>query len=462
VTEDQFRIEHDTMGEVRVPASARWAAQTQRAVENFPVSGVTLERSLIAALARIKGAAAQANADLGVVEPDVAEAIATAAAEVAAGDHDDHFPVDVFQTGSGTSSNMNANEVIAHLASERLGRPVHPNDHVNASQSSNDVFPSAIHVAAAEQVSGTLLPALEYLTVALRSKAQEFATVVKSGRTHLMDATPVTLGQEFGGYAAQVAGAAHLIRNTISAVGELPLGGTAVGTGLNCPPDFAPAVITRLAHDLELPLSEAPDHFAAQGARDALVALSGGLRTLAVALVKIGNDVRWMASGPRTGLAEIRLPDLQPGSSIMPGKVNPVLAEAMTQVAAQVIGNDATVAFAGSQGNFELNVYLPVIARNLLESIRLLANVTRLFADRCVAGIEADVDRCRAYAESSPSLGTSLNPYIGYEAAAEVVKESVKTGRSVRDIVLARGLLDEAELDRALDVLGMTEGGVRK
>jgi fumarate hydratase class II len=462
VTDDQFRIEHDTMGEVRVPASARWAAQTQRAVENFPVSGVTLERSLIAALARIKGAAAQANADLGVVEPDVAEAIAAKAAEVAAGEHDDHFPVDVFQTGSGTSSNMNANEVIAQLAGERLGRPVHPNDHVNASQSSNDVFPSAIHVAAAEQVTRVLLPALEYLTVALRSKAQEFATVVKSGRTHLMDATPVTLGQEFGGYAAQVAGAAHLIRTTASAVGELPLGGTAVGTGLNCPPGFAPAVITRLAHDLELPLSEAPDHFAAQGARDALVALSGSLRTLAVALVKIGNDIRWMASGPRTGLAEIRLPDLQPGSSIMPGKVNPVLAEAMTQVAAQVIGNDATVAFAGSQGNFELNVYLPVIARNLLESIRLLANVTRLFADRCVAGIEADVDRCRAYAESSPSLGTSLNPYIGYEAATEVVKESVKTGRSVRDIVLDRGLLDEAELDRALDVLGMTEGGVRK
>jgi fumarate hydratase class II len=462
VTDDQFRIEHDTMGEVRVPASARWAAQTQRAVENFPVSGVTLERSLIAALARVKGAAARANAELGVVEPDVADAIASAAAEVAAGEHDDHFPVDVFQTGSGTSSNMNANEVIAQLATERLGRPVHPNDHVNASQSSNDVFPSAIHVAAADQVGGTLLPALEYLAVALRSKAQEFATVVKSGRTHLMDATPVTLGQEFGGYAAQVTGAADLIRTTAAAVGELPLGGTAVGTGLNCPPGFAPAVITRLAHDLELPLSEASDHFAAQGARDALVALSGSLRTLAVALVKIGNDIRWMASGPRTGLAEIRLPDLQPGSSIMPGKVNPVLAEAMTQVAAQVIGNDATVAFAGSQGNFELNVYLPVIARNLLESIRLLANVTRLFADRCVAGIEADVDRCRAYAESSPSLGTSLNPYIGYEAAAEVVKESVKTGRSVRDIVLARGLLDEAELDRALDVLGMTEGGVRK
>ena len=460
--DDEFRIEHDTMGEVRVPASARWAAQTHRAVENFPVSGVRLERSLIAALARVKGAAAQANAELGVIEPDVGEAIASAAAEVAAGHHDDHFPLDVFQTGSGTSSNMNANEVIAQLATERLGRPVHPNDQVNASQSSNDVFPSAIHVAALTQVHAALLPSLEYLGAALVSKSQEFATVVKSGRTHLMDATPVTLGQEFGGYAAQVGHAADAIRATLSAVGELPIGGTAVGTGLNCPPGFAQGVVTRLAQDLELPLSEAADHFAAHGARDGLVSLSGALRTLAVALVKIGNDIRWMGSGPRTGLAEIRLPDLQPGSSIMPGKVNPVMAEAMTQVAAQVIGNDAAVAFAGSQGNFELNVYLPVIARNLLESVRLLANVTRLFADRCVAGIDADIDRCRAYAESSPSLGTSLNPYIGYEAAAEIVKESVKTGRSVREIVLERGLLAEDELDRALDVLGMTQGGVRK
>jgi len=458
----EFRLEHDTMGEVRVPAAARWGAQTQRAVENFPVSGVVLERSLISALARIKGAAARANADLGVVDADVAGAVEAAAAEVVAGDHDDQFPIDVFQTGSGTSSNMNANEVIARLAGERLGRPVHPNDEVNASQSSNDVFPSAIHVAAATQVDSALLPALEYLRSALRAKAQELADVVKSGRTHLMDATPVTLGQEFGGYATQVDNAAEAIRGTLPAVGELPLGGTAVGTGLNCPPGFASAVVARLARDLELPLTEAPDHFAAQGARDALVSLSGALRTLAVALVKIGNDIRWMASGPRTGLAEIRLPDLQPGSSIMPGKVNPVLVEAMTQVSAQVVGNDATIAFAGSQGNFELNVYLPVIARNLLESIRLLANVTRLFADRCVAGIEADVERCLAYAESSPSLGTSLTPHIGYERAAEIVKESVKTGRSVREIVVEQGLLGDEEVDRALDVLGMAEGGVRR
>jgi fumarate hydratase, class II len=462
VATDEFRIEHDTMGEVRVPVDALWGPQTQRAVENFPISGVRLERSLIAALARIKGAAARVNADLGVIDPDVAEAVAAAAAEVAEGRHDDQFPLDVYQTGSGTSSNMNANEVIARLASDRLGRPVHANDDVNASQSSNDVFPSAIHVAAAEQVTRVLVPALEYLIVALRAKAREFATVVKSGRTHLMDATPVTLGQEFGGYAAQVANATDGLRVALPAVGELPLGGTAVGTGLNAPPGFADAVIIRLARELELPLTEAADHFAAQGARDALVALSGGLRTLAVALIKIGNDIRWMGSGPRTGLAEIRLPDLQPGSSIMPGKVNPVMVEAMTQVAAQVIGYDAALAFAGSQGNFELNVYLPVIARNLLESIRLLANVTRLFADRAVAGIEADEERCRTYAESSPSLGTSLNPYIGYEATAEVVKESIATGRSVREIVLERGLLGEEELDRALDVLGMTQGGVRR
>jgi fumarate hydratase, class II len=462
VATDEFRIEHDTMGEVRVPAAARWGTQTQRAVENFPISGVRLERSLIAALARIKEAAARANADLGVIDADVAEAVVAAAGEVAGGAHDDQFPVDVFQTGSGTSSNMNANEVIAHLASGRLGRPVHPNDDVNASQSSNDVFPSAVHLAAAAEVTGTLLPALEYLVLALRAKARELATVVKSGRTHLMDATPVTLGQEFGGYATQVERAAEALRGALPVVGELPLGGTAVGTGLNAPPGFARAVVDRLAREQGLPLTEAADHFAAHGARDALVGLSGGLRTLAVALVKVGNDVRWMGSGPRTGLAEIRLPDLQPGSSIMPGKVNPVMVEAMTQVAAQVIGNDAAVAFAGSQGNFELNVYLPVMARNLLESIRLLAAVTRLFADRAVAGIEADVERCRAYAESSPSLGASLNPYIGYEAAAEVVKESIRTGRSVREIVKERGLLDDDQIDTALDVLGMTEGGVRK
>jgi fumarate hydratase class II len=449
------------MGEVRVPAAARWAAQTQRAVENFPVSGERLDPALIAALARIKGTAAEVNAELGVLDADAAAAITAAADEIVAGQWTDEFPIDVFQTGSGTSSNMNVNEVLASLASERLGRPVHPNDQVNASQSSNDVFPSAIHVAASELVTELLLPSLELLAGALQTKAHEFGEVVKSGRTHLMDATPVTLGQELGGYATQVRQAESRIRSTLPRVGELPLGGTAVGTGLNCPPGFAHGVVAKLSARTGLVLAEAVDHFAAHGARDALVELSGQLRGLAVALIKIANDLRWMASGPRTGLAEIRLPDLQPGSSIMPGKVNPVIPEAVTQVAAQVIGNDAAVAFAGSQGNFELNVYLPVIARNLLGSIRLLGNVTRLLAERCVVGIEADVERCRAYAESSPSLGTSLNPYIGYETAAEVVKESVKTGRSVRDITLERGLMTDEQLDKALDVLGMSKGGLR-
>jgi len=447
------------MGEVLVPDEARWGAQTQRAVLNFPISGEPIDRRLIAALAAIKGAAAIVNGRLGVIDKDMAKAIHDAAAEVSRGRYDDQFPIDVFQTGSGTSSNMNMNEVLASLASERLGRPVHPNDHVNASQSSNDVFPSAIHVASLLLVQRELIPSLQRLERALRKKSREFAAVVKSGRTHLMDATPVTLGQEFGGYASQVKDARSRIEAALPSVGVLPLGGTAVGTGINAPKTFARSVINRLAQDMEAPLSEAKDHFAAQGARDALVGLSGDLRVLAVALTKIANDIRWMGSGPRTGLAEIRIPDLQPGSSIMPGKVNPVLCEAVTQVAAQVVGNDATVAFAGSQGNFELNVYLPVIARNLLESIRLLANVTRLFADRCVAGIEANVARLAQYAESSPSIGTALNPYLGYEKAAELVKRSVATGKSIRELVLAEKLMTAEELDRALDVLGMTKGG---
>jgi fumarate hydratase class II len=462
-----FRVEHDSMGEVRVPADAKYAAQTQRAVENFPISGTTIDRSLVRALALVKGTAAEVNAslrDVEVVDRRIGAAIAAAAEEVAEGAWDDQFPVDVFQTGSGTSSNMNANEVIATLASERLGEPgsVHPNDHVNASQSSNDVFPTAIHLAACEAIATELIPALEHLRDALQRKARELRTVVKSGRTHLMDATPVTLGQEFGGYAAQVDACVTRLHDTLPRLGELPLGGTAVGTGINAPRTFAPRVIQKLRERTGLPLTEAADHFAAQGARDALVEASGQLRVTAVAMMKIANDVRWMGSGPRTGLAEIRLPDLQPGSSIMPGKVNPVLAEAVTQVVAQVIGNDATVAFGGSQGNFELNVFMPVMARNLLESVRLLANVSRVFADRCVDGIEADVDRCRAYAESSPSLGTSLNPWIGYERAAKLVKESVSTGRSIRELALEQGLMDDADLDRALDVLSMTKGGINK
>jgi fumarate hydratase class II len=456
---DEFRIEHDTMGEVRVPSTARWGAQTQRAVENFPVSGLRIERALIGALASIKGAAALVNLELGALPDDVARAIHDAAAEVASGAWDEQFPVDVFQTGSGTSTNMNMNEVLVNLAAERLGRPVHPNDEVNASQSSNDVFPSAIHVAAVRETTVALLPSLDHLVATLREQAERHAEVVKAGRTHLMDATPVTFGQELGGYAAQVQAAADRLRAALPRVGQLPLGGTAVGTGLNAPAGFGAAVAARLGTDMGLPLSEAPDHFAAQGARDELVGLSGDLRVLAVALVKIANDIRWMSSGPRTGLAEIRLPDLQPGSSIMPGKVNPVLAEAVTQVCAQVIGNDAAVAFSGSQGSFELNTYLPVIARNLLESIRLLASVTRLFADRCVAGIEPDVERMRAYAEATPQVAAALNPLLGYERVAELVKESAATGKSIRTLAIEHGLVPESEIDAVLDLLKLTRGG---
>ena len=458
---EQFRIEHDSMGGVRVPRHAKWRAQTQRAVENFPISGARLERSHIKALARIKAAAAQVNAKLGVLDADVAAAIEAAAEEVARGDWDDHFPIDVFQTGSGTSSNMNANEVIATLATEQLGRDVHPNDHVNASQSSNDVFPSSIHVAATAAVVRDLIPALRHLEQALTRKETEFAEVVKSGRTHLMDATPVTLGQEFGGYAAQVRLGVERLEAALPRVAELPLGGTAVGTGINTPAGFSAAVIARVAETTGLPLTEARNHFEAQGARDGLVELSGQLRTIAVSMVKVANDLRWMSSGPRTGLAEIHLPDLQPGSSIMPGKVNPVIPEAVCMVCAQVIGNDAAIAFGGASGSFELNVMLPMLARNVLESIRLLANVSRLFADRCVDGITADVERCREYAESSPSVVTPLNRYIGYEAAAKVAKQSLAQRKTVREVVIeqgyvGRGELTEQQLDEALDVLRMT------
>ncbi|MFF2629773.1 class II fumarate hydratase [Kitasatospora griseola] len=459
--EQGWRIEHDSMGEVRVPAAAKWQAQTQRAVENFPVSGQRLERAHIAALARIKAAAAVVNARLGVLDEPVAEAIRSAAEEVAEGGWDAEFPVDVFQTGSGTSSNMNANEVIATLAGERLGRPVHPNDQVNASQSSNDVFPSSIHIAATGAVVHELIPALEHLAGALEAKAGEFAEVVKSGRTHLMDATPVTLGQEFGGYAAQVRYGVERLTATLPRVAELPLGGTAVGTGINTPAGFSAAVIAEVARATGLPLTEARNHFEAQGARDGLVELSGQLRTIATGFTKIANDLRWMGSGPRTGLAEINLPDLQPGSSIMPGKVNPVLPEVVLMVAAQVTGNDTTVTVAGASGNFELNVMLPVIARNVLESVRLLAGVARLLADRTVTGITANAERTREYAESSPSVVTPLNRYIGYEEAAKVAKQSLAERKTIRQVVVERGYLDrglltEAQLDEALDVLRMT------
>jgi fumarate hydratase class II len=457
----EYRIERDTMGEVRVPADALWRAQTQRAVENFPISRRGLEPAHIRALATIKAAAAAVNAELGVISPELAAAIIAAAQEVIDGHHNDQFPVDTFQTGSGTSSNMNANEVIASLASRDLGSAVHPNDHVNASQSSNDVFPSSIHLAATEAVSRDLIPALTHLKSTLEGKAAEFDTVVKAGRTHLMDATPVTLGQEFRGYAAQMRLGIERLESTLPRLAELPLGGTAVGTGINTPAGFAPKVIDRLREVTGLPLSEARDHFEAQGARDALVEASGQLRVVAVSLYKIANDIRWMGSGPRAGLRELRIPDLQPGSSIMPGKVNPVVCEAVRQVGAQVVGNDAAVAFAGSQGDFELNVMLPVMARNVLESITLLAAASRLLADRCVAGLEADVDVCRTYAEGSPSIVTPLNRHLGYDEAAAIAKQALKEGRSIREVVIVRGHVEsgritEAELDQALDVLRMT------
>ena len=461
-----YRVEHDTMGEVRVPAAAKWRAQTQRAVENFPVSGTTLESRHLAALARIKAAAAQTNADLGVLDRDVADAITAAATEVAEGRWNDEFPVDVFQTGSGTSSNMNMNEVLATLATERLGRPVHPNDDVNASQSSNDTFPTSIHVAAAEAIVGELIPALTHLREALERKAREFAVVVKPGRTHLMDATPVTLGQEFGGYAAQVAYGIERLRSTLPRLAELPLGGTAVGTGINTPPGFAAAVIGRLVEATGLPLSEARNHFEAQGARDSLVECSGQLRTIAVSLYKICNDLRWMGSGPRAGLGEIALPDLQPGSSIMPGKVNPVVPESVCMVCAQVIGNDGAVTFAGSAGTLELNVMMPVMARNLLESVRLLANGSRLLADRCIDGITANVEHAQTLAASSPSIVTPLNRYVGYENAAKIAKTALAEDKTIKQTVYdldfvadqpEPGKVTPEQLDAALDLLSMTQ-----
>jgi fumarate hydratase class II len=465
--DQEYRIERDTMGEVRVPADALWRAQTQRAVENFPISGRGLERAQIRALGLVKGAAARVNGRLGVLPGELAEAIAAAADEVAAGAHDDQFPVDVFQTGSGTSSNMNANEVIATLAA-RAGAQAHPNDHVNASQSSNDVFPTTIHLAATEALVTDVVPALDHLAAALRRRAADWAEVVKAGRTHLMDAVPVTLGQEAGGWATQAEHGGARVRDVLPRLGRLPIGGTAVGTGLNAPARFGGEVVEELraATGLDV-LSEAEDHIEAQGARDGLVEASGALRTVAVSLFKIANDIRWLGSGPRTGLAELHLPDLQPGSSIMPGKVNPVICEATMMVAAQVIGNDACVAFAGTQGNLELNVMMPVMARNLLESARLLAAAARLLADKVVDGTQADVERAREYAESSPSIVTPLNSYLGYEEAASIAKQALAERRTIRDVVVERGHVDagtltEEQLDAALDVLTMARGGRRE
>ncbi|HJQ48512.1 MAG TPA: class II fumarate hydratase [Amycolatopsis sp.] len=464
MAEQEYRIEHDTMGDVKVPVDALYRAQTQRAVENFPISGRGLERAQIRALGLLKAAAARVNARLGVLEPDVAGAIAEAADEVAEGKYDAHFPIDVFQTGSGTSSNMNANEVIATLAGRRLGVDVHPNDHVNASQSSNDTFPTTIHVAATEAVLGDVIPALEHLASVIGQRAAEWQDIVKSGRTHLMDAVPITLGQEAGAWEAQVRYGIERLESGLGRLGELPIGGTAVGSGLNAPDGFGTQVAAELAKVTGLPLTEARNHFEAQATQDSVVEASAHLRTVAVSLNKIANDLRWLGSGPRTGLAEIALPDLQPGSSIMPGKVNPVIPEATLQVAAQVIGNDAAVAFAGAQGNFQLNVNLPVIARNVLESARLLAAVSRLLADKVFAGITVHTDRTRAYAEGSPSIVTPLNKYIGYEEAAAVAKQALKELKTIREVVVERGYIEqgkltEAQLDEALDVLRMARGG---
>tara|TARA_R110002124_G_scaffold76111_1_gene204103 strand:- start:12135 stop:13532 length:1398 start_codon:yes stop_codon:yes gene_type:complete len=460
----EYRIEHDTMGEVRVPKDALYGAQTQRAVENFPISGTGLEPAQIVALARVKRAAAIANSELGKLDSSIADAIVGAADQIIDGEHHDHFPVDTYQTGSGTSSNMNMNEVLARLATDSLGSAVHPNDHVNASQSSNDVFPTSVHLAVTGALIGDLIPSLEHLAAALDVKAELWKGAVKAGRTHLMDATPVTLGQEFAGYARQIRLGIARIQSAIPRVAEVPLGGTAVGTGINTPLGFPQRVIEILAENSGLPITEAEDHFEAQGARDSLVEASGALRVIAVSVTKICNDLRWMGSGPNTGLGELQIPDLQPGSSIMPGKVNPVIPEAVLMVCARVIGNDATIAWGGASGAFELNVAIPVMGTSLLESSRLLSNSLRALADKTIDGLEANLERALALAESSPSIVTPLNKIIGYEAAAKIAKHSVAQSMTVREAVIDLGFVERGEvtleqLDAALDVLSMTTPG---
>jgi len=429
-----------------------WGAETAKAVANFPVSGQPIPAPVARWLGRIKGAAARVNAELGLLDPGKAERIAAAAERIAAGELDDQFPVDVFQTGSGTSSNMNANEVIAALA----GEDVHPNDDVNMGQSSNDVFPSAVHLAALDQIVHDLLPALERLAASLEAKAQQFDDVVKAGRTHWMDAVPVTLGQEFGGYAAQVRQGIERVRDALPRLGQIPLGGTATGTGLNTHPEFAARVRRLLAEETGLAISPPADPFEAQAARDGIVEASAALKTVSVSLTKVANDIRFLGSGPRAGLAEITLPELQKGSSIMPGKVNPVIPEVVTQVAAQVIGNDAAITVGGMQGHFELNVFVPLLARNILDSVTLLASACRLFAEKCVDGIEANRETCERYAELTLSAATALNPYIGYDRATEIVKEAAASGRSLREVARERGV-EESILDQALDYRAMAK-----
>jgi len=460
-----MRIERDSMGDVPVPEGAYYGASTQRAVDNFPISNLRFGRTFIWALGLLKASAAVVNKEMGSLDADKADAIIEAAREVMQGDLDEHFVLDIFQTGSGTSTNMNANEVIANRASQILGaelgsKLVHPNDHVNAGQSSNDTIPTAIHVAAVAGIERNLLPALDALSVALQAKAVEFDDILKSGRTHLMDATPVRLGQEFGGYAAQVANGAQRIRKVLPELLELALGGTAVGTGINAPAGFPAATIAEMARRSGYDFVEAPNHFEAQAAKDAAVSASGALKTVAVSLFKIANDLRWMSSGPRTAIAEITLPSLQPGSSIMPGKVNPVIAEMMMQVASQVIGNDAAITWGGANGNFELNVMMPLIAHNLLQSIDLLATGADVMRTKMIDGIEADEDRAKFLLEQNVIIITALVPVIGYDKSAEVAKKAFKEGRGVREVALELGVLPEDELNRALDLRPMTEGGV--
>ncbi|MGB5551239.1 MAG: class II fumarate hydratase [Thermoanaerobaculia bacterium] len=459
------RTERDSLGEVLVPASAYYGAQTQRALENFPVSGLRFPRRFIGALGMIKGEAAAVNAELGAIDTDLAAPIGQAANEVAAGKLDDQFPLDIFQTGSGTSTNMNANEVIANRAIEILGgkmgskTPVHPNDDVNAGQSSNDVIPTAIHVAAYGALTKDLMPALRHLEEALDSKAREFDAIVKIGRTHLQDAVPIRLGQEFSGYAKQIDNGIARLVAVQPRLAELALGGTAVGTGLNAHPEFAVGVIDRLAVRTRHPFVPAPNKFEAMAAKDAAVECSGALKTIAVSLTKIANDIRWLGSGPRCGIGEITLPSLQPGSSIMPGKVNPVIPESVLMVAAQVLGNDVTISAGGMSGNFELNVMMPVIAYNLLQSVEILANSSRLLADLCVSGLLANAQRCEALVEESLAMVTALAPVIGYDRAAEIAKEAFATGRTVRELCSEKGVLPPEELERVLDARAQTEGG---
>jgi len=456
-----FRTERDSMGELSVPAHALWGAQTQRAVQNFPISGLTLPRELIAALGLIKQAAARANLELQLLEPQVAQAIDAAAGEVAAGRQDEHFPIDVFQTGSGTSSNMNANEVIAHLATRSLGKPVHANDQVNMGQSSNDVIPTAIHVSAALAVRRQLIPALEHARDVLRKKEQEVGAIVKTGRTHLMDAMPVTLGQELSGWRTQVENGIARLKSVEPRLLALAQGGTAVGTGINAHPQFGARFAAQLAKSTSLPFTSSGNYFEALSTQDAAVELSGQLKTIAVSLMKIANDLRWMNSGPLAGLGEIALPALQPGSSIMPGKVNPVIPEAATMVAAQVIGNDATITIAGQSGNFQLNVMLPVIAYNLLESIRLLANIWRALADSAIAGFTVNEERLAQALDRNPILVTALNPVIGYELGASIAKKAYAQGKPIREVAEKETSLSRDELAKLLDPTELTRGGIK-